>query len=405
MINSLYVSGNDDKLILTRMQGIPVSFFFSKGKLLEIDTIGTGESRLNNIYLGRIKNVASNLNAAFVELENRETGFLSLDYVDKKCLMNRDYDGKWKAGDEIVVQVAKDALKTKDAVLTTNLSFAGVYCVVTAGKKNLGFSKHITEEKKKFFKEHLASVLDGSAGVVIRTNAESLNEDTMHLLSDEIKTLRTRLQEVFALATSRPVFTALYREVSFFNKKVRDQYQTRTCDIVTDQKDVYEELQNDRAHCLTFYQDQKLPINALYGLKSGLDEALSRKVWLKSGGYLVIEPTEALTVIDVNTGKNTSKIPREELIFCCNREAAAETARQLRLRNLSGIIIVDFINMEQEEDRKKLIQILKEELAPDPVQTVVAGFTNLGLVEITRKKITDSLGNKWKNCFEEGGVS
>ena len=175
---------------------------------------------------------------------------------------------------------------------------------------------------------------------------------------------------------------------------LRDSPGGRLEAILTDQADFYEELkrylylhQQEDLEKLSFYQDPLLSLSALYGLDKAVEEALGKRVWLKSGGYLVIEPTEAMVVIDVNTGKYSGKKTLQETIFKINLEAAQEIARQIRLRNLSGIIIVDFIDMEPGENRELLLKALSEAAAADPVKTTVVGMTKLNLVEMTRKKV------------------
>ena len=179
---------------------------------------------------------------------------------------------------------------------------------------------------------------------------------------------------------------------------MRDAYEGRLSSIVTDDRGLYDQLkaylkeeQPEDLEKLEFYDDSLLPLYKLYSLETVLDRALGKRVWLKSGGYLVIEPTEAMTVIDVNTGKYEGRKKMADTIRKINNEAAFTIAAQLRLRNLSGIIMVDFIDMEQEEDKKALLDCLKQAVSTDPVRTVVVDMTPLGLVELTRKKVRKPL--------------
>ena len=178
---------------------------------------------------------------------------------------------------------------------------------------------------------------------------------------------------------------------------MHDFYRQDTSEIVTDDPEIYDELKNAASAELPIrlYNDS-YPLSALYNLETALDRALGKIVWLKSGGYLVIEPTEAMTVIDVNTGKNTDKKTPEDVYLKTNLEAASEIAFQLRLRNLSGIIIVDFIDMKEEEHNKELLQMFRQYLNQDPVKTTLVDMTALGLVEVTRKKIKQPLYEQMK---------
>ena len=213
----------------------------------------------------------------------------------------------------------------------------------------------------------------------------------------EIRALRARMEAVLSLAPMRTCFSLLEQAKPPHVQELLDMDVSRLECIVTDSAECFTQMerwmkeeQQEELSRLSFYSDS-LPLVKLYSLESVLKEALGKRVWLKSGGYLVIEPTEALTVVDVNTGKYTGKKNVEDTIFKINTEAAIETARQLRLRNLSGIIIVDFIDMASEENRERLLAILDGELKKDPIKTVLVEMTRLGLVEITRKKVRKPL--------------
>lgn len=318
-----------------------------------------------------------------------------------------------KQGDEIIVQVIRDAVKTKDPVLSSNLNFTGKYSVVTLGKTQIGFSAKITDPVwKEEVKEYLLALKEETGrngfGVIVRTNAK---ETTKEVIGEEVLALKQRMDELLAKAENRTCFTLLEGAEPSFILSLRDTYAASLQSVITDDKICYEEMRryldkNQKADLekLQFYQDPLLPLIKLYKLEAALEEALERRVWLKSGGYLVIEPTEALTVVDVNTGKYSGKKNAEDTILKINLEAAAETARQLCLRNLSGIIIVDFIDMAREEHKQQLLTALEGELKKDPVKTVLVDMTKLGLVEITRKKVRKPLHEVYGRGVKPNGV-
>ncbi len=209
-------------------------------------------------------------------------------------------------------------------------------------------------------------------------------------------------------SSSRTCYSCLYKNLPAYITGIRDSYAGKLEEIITDCPDLYDQLkeylensQKEDAEKLKLYTDDLLSLGKLYSLENALSKALDKRVWLKSGGYLVIEPTEAMVVIDVNTGKYEGKKKLEETVLKINLEAAAEIARQLRLRNLSGIIMVDFIDMNQEAHKEALMDALRAAVAKDPVKTVVVEMTRLNLVEITRKKLRRPLYEQVANSTRE----
>ncbi len=385
-----------DKLVITRWRGKVLTAVFSGRKPVSLTLEPEqGGSLLNNIYIGKVQKVVKNINAAFVELGGGQVGYLPLEESCPRVL-NRPGAKTLAPGDELIVQVEKDAVKTKAPVVTCRLSFAGRYCVLTAGKPGVNFSAKLTDQH---FKRQVRPLLEeavlargrGECGLIVRTNAGEAGADT---LLEELSALFDRYESVIDQGAHRVCYSCLYRAMPGYMASLRDSPGGRLEAILTDQTDFYEELkrylylhQQEDLEKLSFYQDPLLSLSALYGLDKAVEEALGKRVWLKSGGYLVIEPTEAMVVIDVNTGKYSGKKTLQETIFKINLEAAQEIARQIRLRNLSGIIIVDFIDMEPGENRELLLKALSEAAAADPVKTTVVGMTKLNLVEMTRKKV------------------
>lgn len=377
-----------NKLLFTKLRGRTAAVLVSENRTLQIDFFpdqAVGE--VGTIYVAKVRNIVRNLNAAFVEYEPGVNGYYSLSENKVHFFADGREHSLLKNGDEIIVQIARAAMKGKDAVLSSNLTLAGRYAVVTAGTKGLGISSRITDTawKQRVREKWESRGVPCPFGIIVRTNAYQAAPEA---IADEIRALTERMQALIKVSSCRTCYSILAGPDSFALQAAGNASDTQTEEIVTDIRELYEELVNapDRGKPVRFYEDP-FPLAALYHLESSLEQALSKKVWLKSGGYLVIEPTEAMTVIDVNTGKNTEKKSREETHFRTNLEAADEIALQLRLRNLSGIIIVDFIDMKKEDYQKKLLKRLGDALAADPIKAVLVDMTALGLAEITRKKI------------------
>ena len=377
-----------NKLIITKWKNRILTVLFSDRQPLEIG-LEENTSILGNIYIGKVNRIVKNLNSAFVDFEKGQTGYYSLS--DNPCILYADgHEGTLKAGDEIIVQVARDAVRTKDPVLSSNLNFTGQYGVLTARKTIVGFSSRISD---KAWKEQLRPVLEAAlqdeAGLIVRTNAYGHEEQ----LLDELKKLQVLYRNVRQAAAYRTCYSLLYRPDPEYIKTIRSCPLGSLEEIVTDVPEVFEQLRLYFDSCgpeqqcsFRLYEDSMICLSNLYSLESVMDRACQKRVWLKSGGYLVIEYTEAMVVIDVNTGKYSGKKNQDDTIRMTNREAAEEISRQLRLRNLSGIIMVDFIDMKRQEDKNELMDYLKRLVRHDPVKTTVVDMTQLNLVEITRKK-------------------
>lgn len=346
---------------------------------------------LNHIYIARVKNVASNLNAAFVEIEKGKICYLPLEELKRPLFTKKLSDKPVVAGEELVVQVVKEAVKTKDAVVTANLSFTGEYLVLTSGNCKIGISSRITGPDRNRLQELAHRLLEEDAqkenrfGIIIRTNAARAQEDA---LREEFFRLKSEYEALSAYAASRTACSCLRREPPFYLKMLMDTEKSDLEEVVTDEKAVFEELQAAAGSRIPirFYEDRLLPLAKLYNIAGQAEAALKSRVWLKSGANLVIEPTEALTVIDVNSGKNIARKDKQLNHYKINLEAAHEIAFQLRLRNLSGIIIVDFIDMYEEAWNRELMAQLRSLLSQDPVPAKLIDMTKLGLVEITRRK-------------------
>ena len=382
------------KLIVTKRQDKIISALYDEKDMIQVNVDDTKNiSILGNIYVGKVINIVKNIDAAFVEIAEGVMCYLSLTENIHPIFCNIKNNDKINIGDEIIVQVSKEGVKTKAPVVTCNLNFTGKYVVLTHGKTMIGTSNKITQESEKSrLKKIVGEYRNSDYGFIIRTNSSGAGEE---FIREEINSLISLYKEVREYGIHKSRFSLLYETPAGFICEIRDGYQTQLDEIITDDSWIYEKIrsylsdfQKEDLEKLRMYQDQLLSLSNLYSIESRLENALREKVWLKSGGSLIIQPTEALTVIDVNTSKAIrGKKKAEETFLKINLEAAVEIAKQLRLRNLSGIIIIDFINMEDTDNRKFLMKELRILLEKDPIKTTVIDMTALNLVEVTRKKV------------------
>ncbi len=385
------------KLIITEYRDKIVSVLTEDSRPVQISLESKEqESILGNIYIGRVQNIVKNINAAFVEIAPGITGYYSLTENRRHWLGDKPEERTLRIGDEIMVQVEKDGIKTKAPMLTSNISLAGKYCVLTVLFPNISFSGKIRSSQwKETVKGLIEARKQPSYGVIVRTNARDAGHEE---ILQELDRLSGEFEKILAQRAFRACYSLLCEASPPFLREIRNVYTDTLTAIVTDKQELYDEIfrylsfnQPEDLDKLTFYEDSLLSLSSLYSLETVIGEALQPRVWLKSGGYLVIEPTEALTVIDVNTGKFSGHKNPQDTLMKINLEAARAVARELRLRNLSGIIVVDFIDMESEENRKLLMETLRGAVRKDPVKTTVVDMTKLGLIEITRKKVRPSL--------------
>jgi len=372
------------KLIVTESNNIISSFLLKNGEAERIFLSPLTDYSIGDIYIGRVQKVKKDLNAAFVEIAPGVAGFLSLSDVTADSVTNRAYDGILKENDHILVMVSKEPIKTKPLSLTCKISIQGQYSVIHNDGNSLSVSSKLPANVKNTLYgrfNHLCN--DKSFGIILRTNAADADSD---VIEDEISLSGGILLSILDIYKTRTVYSCLYKAAPDYIEQIRSLKISEYDCILTDSSRLYDEIKKYIYNCnLSLYSDTSLSIRALYSLDKHLSEATSAKVNLKSGAYLIIEPTEALTVIDVNTGKASSK-SKDQIIDSINREAAVEIARQLILRNISGIIVIDFINYKNKEHEALLIDELKKLLKADPLQAKVIDITALGLIEITRQK-------------------
>ena len=346
-----------------------------------------------------MKNIRKNIHCAFIEIAPGKMCYYDLEEGQPPIFTNPKKDRIIKEGDEVVVQVSREGIKSKLPSVTGNLNFTGKYLVLTSQRKQMGFSAKLTKEEKTRIRTILQEHVTGEVGIIVRTNAREASPEE---LTEELFRLREKYQELRHRAMSRVCYTLLEKGMSESLRIFQGVYIRDLEEIVTDDSEIYTQICGENTEGeggkvpVRFYEDKLLPLSKLYRLEKSLEEALDRKVWLRSGGFLVIEQTEAFVSIDVNSGKFSDKKNTRETFRKINLEAAREIAFQLRLRNLSGIILIDFINMEEEEDKKELLKILQGYLRKDPIKAAVVDMTPLNIVEVTRKKVEKSLEEEIK---------
>lgn len=357
-------------LVVSKVRNKILGFQFEENKLSRIYNL-ENKSLVGNIYVGYVKDIVKNLNAAFVEIDGESKGFLSL----------KNYPHKIKQGDKILVQVAGDKVKTKDYLLTWKLNISVGSVILTVGNNNFSISKKIDDSLlREQYKNSFSHFCTDEYGFILRTNAQS----------KDLKNLENNINEAIEIYNQTVnKFNFLKAKTLVYKKDkqlevLEDFVLKKDGMVITDVEQIYESLK--AADICAFFNDEK-KINLInkYSLEKHLKNSLNRHVWLKSGGYLIIEHTEAMTVIDVNTGKADFKSNRDKTIQKINEEAAKEISRQLQIRNISGTIIVDFIGSDELKNGN-LIAVMRQEVKKDYVSCSVVDITKLGLMEITRKK-------------------
>ncbi len=384
---------SNQRLVIVRWKDQILSALFSERELLELhcDKIEE-ESILGNIYIGKVQNIVKNINAAFVEISDKKVCYLPLTEDLNLLRREKNTNHKLLQGEELLVQISKEDVKTKAPVATTKLSIPGKYLVLVYGKPISCVSSKIEDPKRRQeLKNSIEPYVTEEYGFIVRTNAKNAEEN---YLIQEAKVLVNRYLQLKKDGKYQNRFSKIFQMLPAYLCTIRDRDTESLSEIITDDPILYQQIkeyltcyQPEDLQKLRMPEDSSISLDRVYRISLQLNEALQKRVWLKSGGYLVIEPTEALTVIDVNTGKAVTKKKNvQETFFQINVEAAKEIAKQIRLRNISGIIIIDFINMQEEKAREDLLYTLKEFVKQDPVKTTVIDMTALSLVELTRKK-------------------
>lgn len=386
---------NKGSLVLVRRKGKIHSCYIVDNKLLHLTTDETVGQIEGMICIAKVIDIVKNINAAFLRIKGERKCFISLN--DLNAGRNLTRPGQTFAqGDNVLVQISKEASKGKEASATTAIKLEGKNCIVTTGTKALLFSQKISDEKKKMLAKEFAErdfQCPENLRIVVRTEVQSAEA-----VIAEANNLCEQLNKYYELANYRSDYSVLKERTPNYLEYIKTIDEKSCAKILTEDKELYDNIQkyitevrpelSDKLH---LYEDCLVPLNVLYGLEGKFSEIVSDKVWLKSGGFLYIEPTQAMTVIDVNTGKYDKKTGDEDTYFNINLEAAEEIATQIFLRNLTGIIVVDFINMTKKENKDALLDALSSFLRKNANPGRVFGFTRLGLVEITRRKTDKSI--------------
>ena len=383
---------------------------------------GDDRNIIGNIYKGKVIRILPGMQAAFVDIGMEKAGFLYAgDFVTPRLGFEDDENGEEdiaedidihaarfpqeqyippiegmiREGQHLIVQVAKEPLGTKGARITSHITLPGRYLVLLTWSAHIGISRRIEDpgERERLYEIGVRILQDGM-GAIVRTAAEDRTETELKADMDYLvrhwDTIRKKCE-----AASAP--TLIHRELSLSLRAVRDMFTADMDRIVVDSEEEFVRIRDFASQFFPRLQDRielyqgSQPVFEHYGIEIELARALDKKVWLKSGGYIVIEQTEALTVIDVNTGKYVGRSSLEETTVKINLEAVKEIVYQLRLRNIGGIITIDFIDMKTEENRDKVYQALVDALRADRSKTTICKISELGLVEMTRKRVRESL--------------
>jgi len=359
-----------------------------------------------NIYLGRVQNVLPGMEAAFIDIGTPKNGVL---YRGDVAYDPADVEGGDKGekpriervlrnGQAIIVQVTKNPIAHKGARLTQEVSLAGRFVVMVPGQpQTYGISKRLPDDERKRLRRVLDRLRPADAGLIVRTAAEGATEEE---LERDMLRLTAQWKQISELSKKARPGSLLYKEPALAIRLIREEFTKEYRGVVIDDPALYEEVRGyvdamapELADRVELYDPdaEHLPVFEKFHVHEQLHKALDRKVWLPSGGSLVIERTEALTVIDVNTGKNVGTSNLEETVFRNNLEAAEVVARELRLRDIGGIIVIDFIDMEIKANREAVEEAFRQALARDKTRTQVFPISELGLVEMTRKRVSEGL--------------
>jgi len=378
--------------------------FIEGNQLVEFYVERPSEKGLvGNIYKAKVVRVVPGINSAFVDLGLSRTAFLFGDDImpsgevdwDKEGIMITHLHEILKEGQEILVQVIKEPIGNKGARVSTNLTLPGHYLVYLPYMNHIGISRKINNEKdRKRLREMLDKIRPLNTGWIIRTAAVEASEEDLKI---EMEFLLNFWQEIKEKAEKVKAPALIYEELNIALRAIRDLFNKQISAIIVDNKEFYEQIKNflnkffpHLTPYVELYEGHE-DIFTAHGIQIDIKKILSRKVWLKSGGFIVIEPCEAFTAIDVNTGRYTGTKELEETVFKINLEAAEEIAYQLRLRNIGGLIIIDFIDMENPEHQELVVQTLKEALKKDKAKHSILPISPFGILQMTRERKRESL--------------
>lgn len=389
------------EIILTRLpvgRKMVLSYLrMENGRAVQIELEPPSETeRTGNIYMGRIEKIVPQLKAAFVRMYGDRIGFLPLAKAQHCICRIPRPDGRLKEQDELLVQIEREAIRGKLPSLKTALEFPGKFLVLLTDHTGIFYSPRLEKEQKERIGQLLKNWTeekDLTFGILARTNAGSASTEE---LREEFEKLYEQASEIRRYGVTRAAGTCLRRPPAFWQELLEGLPGGEGSRILTDEKEIFQQLNSstdrktaeDGNTIITeWYGETLQPLYKKYGLEELLTKVTEARVELPSGGFLMIEQTEAFAAVDVNSGRSRSAQDSEEFYFQVNREAAAEIIRQLRLRNLSGTILIDFINMKEKEHLEQLFLELQRGFRKDPVRTTAVDITALKIIEVTRQKV------------------
>lgn len=361
----------------------------------------THRGLVGNVYLGQVVRVLPGMQACFVDIGLDRSAFLhTKDFPSSQETHERSIQQLATEGQSLLVQVIKDPVGSKGARLTAEVSLPARHLVLMPFANHVGISQRIDDEATR---EHLKTIAvealkaqNLECGVIIRTAGDGQTTDD---LEEDLGYLRRVWDNILKEQQTAKAPALLFEELPLTHRMIRDQIRRETDRVLIDSLETYTKLSQfaskfmpELSHLIQHYQGDR-PIFDLYQIEDEIEKALSRQVELKSGAYLVVDQTEAMTTIDVNTGRFVGAHTLEQTVFRTNLEAAVAIGRQLRLRNLGGMVVIDFIDMDDDEHRRQVLRTLERSLDEDPVKTRVIGFNDLGLVVLTRKRSRESLSD------------
>jgi ribonuclease G len=375
------------------------------------------KKQAGNIYRGRVVNVLPGMEAAFVDIGEGRNAYLYIKNALPKEMIKKNgqikIDGQIKIediiknGEEVIVQVLKEASQNKGAKVTTHITLPGRFVVLTPFSDKINFSRKIHDiEEIERLNQIGKDMQRDSMGLIFRTKSSGVAKE---ILIDEYNTLINIFRKIERERNFLPCPKLIYKEMDLSHQIIRDVYNDNIHRIIINNKEKYESLLNLQGIIFPkleerIHYDKSFDILSKESIMNDIQTALERKVTLKSGGYIVIDETEALTAIDINTGKFTGSKNLEDTVVKTNLEAAEEISKQIRLRDITGIIIIDFIDMKHNKDIDLVLNKLEESLSFDRNKANIIGITKLGLVELTRKKVRNSLSSRFvKKCPDCNG--
>ena len=389
------------ELIINKNKDLEKILLVENGKLIECYTSNEEERKRRlegNIYVGQVGDIINGMQAAFVDFGGEKKGFIHLkdalpqiDETKEKFDTSADIKKILKIKQKILIQIKKDSDDKKGARVSTHISLPGKYVVLMPNTNIITISQKITNEiKRKKLVECIKNKLPKGYGAIVRTSAEKIEEENIKEDIDNLLNKWKEVQTKFKQSSNIP--TLLWQSENIVEKIIIDLSTKNLENIVTNDEEEYSKIKDicEKEHIKVILEKNENLLDK-YDLNKQLEKIENRKIWLNCGGFITIDKTEALTAIDVNTGKFTGKKDLESTIYKVNKEATIEIAKQLRLRDIGGIIIIDYIDMKNKDNKEKIEKLLKEALKEDRAKTQVEGFTKLNLMELTRKHICSHL--------------